>query len=189
MFFTEPFAIIISWFLEDGVEAGEIDSSTDLDFDLAFPPLLKRDMGQETLANQAMNISGVLSRRSWALRAGLDPDAEQEQIDIEGGPPVQQPGQPDPNRPRPNTGQPQLGQTNAIPKSVPDRNPRQNVKAESAVEEIEIPEKKKRGRKPKVVVVNVKGEGKMIKPFTLEYETRENEHESDDPIGESNQEG
>lgn len=91
--FSEPFSVIIDWFLIDGLEKGEIPNLVEeedgtvrpinLDYDIAYPPLLKRDLRQETEAWDIMHQSGIASLRTWSLAMGLDPDQERKFMEEE----------------------------------------------------------------------------------------------------------
>ena len=87
---AESFGEMIDFILESGVENGAIPAKTtidditgeetidfDLSYDIKFPPLLRRDLAQDTAAYKTMNDAYVMSRRTWGLNVGLDPDTEQ----------------------------------------------------------------------------------------------------------------
>lgn len=115
MVFSEGFSVIVEWVLQDAIEKGEISSSMDLTYDIAFPPLLRRDLGQETSAYEKMFDKKAISRRTWMLKAGLDPDKEMKLMEEETK-------LPDNLQPPDKT-----TKSNPTPKRVEDRSPRQNV--------------------------------------------------------------
>lgn len=113
------FTIVVDWALTDGLEMEEIpamveDREIDLDFDITFPPLIRRDITQENSAFQSMNEHRVMSRRTWALRMGLNPDSETKAIEEE-----------EANMPTPPKVTPK--DQNLAPKGVADRSPRAAV--------------------------------------------------------------
>lgn len=126
----EELADIVDWLIADGIEKGQIPADSDTEFDITFPPILRADTAKENNAYALMNEMGVISKRTWALKMGLDPDQEQEYIsdEILNAPtpapiPPAVPGQPVP------PGQPgQPGNVPNEPKRVQDRQPRQNNK-------------------------------------------------------------
>jgi len=137
--FIEVFSEIIDEVLADGIEKGIIpatkqsDSSSDdeeftdidLGYEIKYPPLIKRDLATDTSAHKTMNEAGVLSKRTWALLGGLNPDTEFTQIEDEGGPPKKEKTPADQEL----TADPTINHRKAIaPKSPADRRPRQNVK-------------------------------------------------------------
>ena len=92
--FTEVFEDAIDFIVECGIENGAIvvnkiiddvtgEEEYDLDYDIKFPPLLKRDLAQDTTAYKTMHDSGVISVRTWGLNFGFDPDMEQRQREQE----------------------------------------------------------------------------------------------------------
>lgn len=85
--FGEYLSTIVEWVIEDGISKQQIPSDADTDHEVTFPPLIRRDITQENTAYQSMYAFGVISKRSWALKMGFDPDAEQRIIEEEGGPP------------------------------------------------------------------------------------------------------
>lgn len=117
--YSEPFSEIISWCLEDGLDKGEIPDKVNdekglrainLDHEISYPPLLKRDFLSEVNAwERIVTVLGISSRRTAALALGLDPDQEKKLIDEEGGNRVPEP-----------TG----NGTKPVPKRVEDREPR-----------------------------------------------------------------
>lgn len=81
--FAEPISDIVTWFLEDGLEKGELDKGTDLDHDINFPPLLRRDLAQENAAYALMNERHALSLNDWAQAMGFDFDEQLKKIQNE----------------------------------------------------------------------------------------------------------
>lgn len=120
--FSEPFSDIITWFLEDGIRVGAIPREVvekdgtvrpiNLDFSISYPPLIKRDLRQETEAWEVMHSNGIVSKRTWALNMGLDPDEERKLIAEE-----QETKPPEASR----------SNTRRAPKRVEDRRPREDV--------------------------------------------------------------
>lgn len=92
--FGEAFATIVDWVLADGMERQVLPMRTsegrpiNLGLDVAFPPLLKRDLAQEVTAYAQLMELRAMSRRTVQLKMGLDPDQEQHLIDQEGPPPT-----------------------------------------------------------------------------------------------------
>jgi hypothetical protein len=120
--YSEPFSEIISWCLEDGLDKGEIPDTVNdekglrainLDHEISYPPLLKRDFLSEVNAWERMvTVLAVSSKRTASLALGLDPDQEKKLIDEEGGNQAPEP-----------TG----NGTKPVPKRVEDREPRDDV--------------------------------------------------------------
>ncbi len=87
--FGEAFATIVGWVLADAVERRMLPMTTgegkpvNLGIDVAFPPLLKRDLAQEVTAYAQLMGLRAMSRRTLQLKMGLDPDAEQVLLDQE----------------------------------------------------------------------------------------------------------
>jgi hypothetical protein len=147
----EQFAELVDWFILDGLLKEQFPSEVtdengirpvDLDFDITFPPILRRDVAQESAAYATLNERGVISKRTWALKMGLDPDLEQKYIDEEGGPSVS------------------VDKAKAPPKRVQDRNPRQNVQVGEGDEKIAT----------LAVVVKRKGRNNGDKSVNVEYQ-------------------
>ena len=94
--FGEAFTTIVDWVLADAVERRVLPMRTsegkpvNLGLDVAFPPLLKRDLAQEVTAYAQLMGLRAMSRRTLQLRMGLDPDQEQKLIDQEPPLPQQQ---------------------------------------------------------------------------------------------------
>lgn len=112
--FREPFIEMVEWILMSGVKAREIGQDIDLSFDISYPPLLKRDLRQDVEAWQIMHQEQISSRRTWQVNMGLNPDQEKKFLEEEGPPPIAK----------------QLA-IKPAPIGVADRQPRQNVRAES----------------------------------------------------------
>ena len=112
--FREPFTDMVEWLLGVGVAVRAIAQGVDLNFDISYPPLLKRDLRQEVEAWQIMNERQVASRRTWQVNMGLNPDQEKKFLDEEEPLPA----------PQPTAGKPAA-------KRVEDRQPRQNVRVEA----------------------------------------------------------
>lgn len=110
--YSEPFSEMIMWCLEDGLEQEMIPAEANLEHNLAYPPLLKRDLLNEVSAWEKMRDLRLASGRTASLNLGLDPDQEKEFLDEEGVPeePEEKPAKAD----RP-------------PKRVEDREPRDDV--------------------------------------------------------------
>mgnify|MGYP001608532835 FL=1 len=130
---AEHMTDLVMWVLEEGLSQGEIpetvvDDKTkrnrpiDLDFDIVFPPLIRRDVAQENNAYFQMYENRVISKRTWGLKMGLNPDMERkflrEEAEDEAENPLPLPPAP------PNGGN---GTRRPTPKRVEDRAPRQNV--------------------------------------------------------------
>jgi len=93
--YSEPFSEIILWCLNDGIEKGELPEIVNKDgdgssrpinteFEISYPPLLKRDLNAEVEAWQRMVVElGVSSKRTASLNLGLDPDQEKKLIEEE----------------------------------------------------------------------------------------------------------
>ena len=122
-FFGEDLEDIVDWVLMDGIKKKIIPKVVE-DEDgvrplnpnviISFPPLIRRDLGQENTAYESMHNNRVISRRTWGIKMGFDPDLENRLIADE-----------EENDPMPNT--PQNGNGKPTPKRVEDRQPRQNV--------------------------------------------------------------
>ena len=111
--FLEYISDVVAWVIEDGVEQGEIAVDADIDFDMTLPPLIRRDITQESTAYQLMNAAGALSKRTWMIKMGFDPDTEEKYIEDEGGPPTPSGGG--------------MKSPKVAPKRVEDRQPRSQV--------------------------------------------------------------
>lgn len=134
LFFAEYFTDIVDAVLLDGVEQGKIKAakteengeeslSVDLDFEIKYPPLIKRDLAQEVSAYQILNQMSALSVRTITLRVGENPDAEQAQIALE-----KEQGIGPQEPPKGLTSDPTINHRKAIaPKGPAERKPRQNV--------------------------------------------------------------
>lgn len=119
--YSEPFSEMITWCLEDGVRQGLIpatvtdeDGNTreiNLDHNIAYPPLLKRDLLNEVNAWEKMMALRISSGRTASLNLGLNPDQEGEFLDEEN------PDKPAGTRQKPKR----------VPKRVEDREPRDDV--------------------------------------------------------------
>ena len=121
-YFIEHLADIVEWLLMDGVEQGEIPSQVkdedsgemrpiSLDFDMTFPPIIRRDLVQENGAYMAMYEHEQLSGTSWAGKMGFDSDREQKLITDEKARGI-------------GVNRGQQGQSEPPPKRVEDREPR-----------------------------------------------------------------
>lgn len=108
--YSEVFSQIIKWALDDGVEKGEIPAAANLDHDISYPPLLKRDLLNEVNAWEKMIDLQLSSRRTASLNLGIDPDQEKKMMAEETPLPIIKPKRPD-----------------TVPKRVEDRKPRDNV--------------------------------------------------------------
>jgi hypothetical protein len=150
-FIREPLEDIVGWILEDGIEAGEISQDTDLDCDLSFPPIISREIGTETTANDLMYQARVLSKRSYQLRAGLNPDDEEENMETE-DPPVQVQKKSD---------------TQGVPKIPGEQGPRKQVTGSETVEKPTV--------EKQAEIVLVKGHGTLVKQkkVLVTYQTKE----------------
>ena len=107
--YTEPFSTLIDWCLQAGIEQGMIPNNADLEHEIAYPPLLKRDLLNEVNAWEKMMGLQIASPRTASLNLGLDPDQEKEFISED--PPVV-------------TTKKQIA---TVPKRVEDRKPRDQV--------------------------------------------------------------
>lgn len=116
--YQEAFSVFVLWHLEDGVSKKIIPQDADMGFTISFPPMLSRDLRQETEAWERMNEKGVVSRRTWALRVGLNPDQERRFIEEEG----ELPQEPEPTGNGRND-----KKTKPAVKRVEDRRPREQV--------------------------------------------------------------
>ncbi|MDP3771334.1 MAG: phage portal protein, partial [bacterium] len=93
--YGEAFTTIVDWVLADAMARRVLPLRTskgkpvNLGIDVAFPPLLKRDLAQEVTAYAQLVGLQAMSRRTLQLRMGLDPDQEQKLIDEEGPLPIQ----------------------------------------------------------------------------------------------------
>jgi hypothetical protein len=123
MLLSEPFGVIVSWVIDDGISHEAIPSEisangeqrpVNRNFDINFPPLLRRDIGQENNAFESMNDHGVVSRRTWGINMGLDPDKERTFLEEEAESTTSVPARIRSERDR-------------APRRVEDRQPRQNV--------------------------------------------------------------
>lgn len=135
-FFAEPFSDIVEAVLLDGIaqgrihavkiiDAGEEEYDTDLNFEIKYPPLIKRDLANEVMAYKTLNEMGSMSVRTITLRVGENPDAEQAQIALER---QQGTGPQDPSPTPPLVADPTTNHRKTIaPKTPADRRPRQNV--------------------------------------------------------------
>lgn len=112
LFFGEHISTIVYWVLVDGIHKEQIPSGAEIDHEINFPPLIRRDMSAESVAYKTMHEDGVISKRSWALRMGFNPDEEERLIQEEGGPPQVKPTR---------------SPTPAVAKDPSQRKPRQNV--------------------------------------------------------------
>lgn len=110
--YTEPFSTLIDWCLEEGIAQGVIPATADLEHEIAYPPLLKRDLLNEVSAWEKMMSLGIATGRTASLNLGLDPDQEQEIRDEED---------------IPNTPPEKPKKTTLPPKRVEDRKPRDQV--------------------------------------------------------------
>ena len=110
-YIVESIAEIVDWILEDGVTKEAIPQDAKLGYAIGFPPLLKRDIQQETAAYHIMWEDGVISIPSWRMKMGLNNDKEQKLIDANGGPPFEKLAK--------------MKKPKLAPKRVDDRNPRQ----------------------------------------------------------------
>lgn len=155
MFISESMSEIVMWCLMDGVERGEIPKDANLEFDISFPPLLRRDMGQELGVYVQLNERGIMSRHSIQKKAGLDPDEENKLLEDE-GPPIM----------------PKSGAAEPPPKRVEDRNPRQK-QVTGSTETVTKEEEKKEQKKTLLVKVKKKKELPHESPrnFEVDIET------------------
>ena len=120
-FFLEYFADIIAWVLEDGVEQSAIPVDANLDFDITFPPFIRRDMAQENTAYQIMWESGIISSTTWAAKMGFDSDKEQRLREEEKSKGIIPP------MPTPTSPAGGVPPSKRAPKRVEDRQPRSQV--------------------------------------------------------------
>lgn len=120
--YSELFSNIVKWCLKDGIEKGVIPATVNdeknggerevnLDHDISYPPLLKRDLLNEVNAWEKMIDLQLSSRRTASLNLGIDPDQENKMMADETPLPTTKPKRPA-----------------TVPKRVEDRNPRANVK-------------------------------------------------------------
>ena len=119
--YTEPFSILLDWCLADGLEqeiipatvmGEEGERAVNLEHEIAYPPLLRRDLLNEVNAWEKMMALQIASGRTASLNLGLDPDQEKEfrsEEQIPGTPPKK------PKSPAP------------VPKRAEDRKPRDQV--------------------------------------------------------------
>ena len=147
-FLSEYIYSIVLAAIEDGIEQGRINAKVtegedgektydiDTDFEVRFPPMLKRDLAQETNAYKVLNEMGVMSKRTVALLSGLNPDQEFEQLEEEKkngqGPVVQQKtnGLANGTANGALSTDPTISHRKALaPKTPAERKPRQNVAA------------------------------------------------------------
>jgi hypothetical protein len=131
MFVAESISDIVTWYLEDGIQRGEISKDININFSISFPPLLRRDVGQEVGAYIQLYDRKIMSGHSVQVKTGLDPDEEDKLLEIQGPPFI-------PNKMGTGDGAP--------PKRVEDRQPRQ-TKVTGSGESIPIditPEVKKK---------------------------------------------
>lgn len=88
-FLSEVLSEIVDWVLVDGLEKGKIpqlvdDKETnerrpvDIEYDIVFPPIIRRDFSQDTNGYVNLKNMGVISDTSIALQMGLNPDRERE---------------------------------------------------------------------------------------------------------------
>ena len=120
--YSEPFSEMIMWCLVDGFEKGVLpETVTDeengtrainLDHEISYPPLLKRDLLNEVGAWEKMITMAISSKRTASLGLGLDPDQEKKLIEEEG------------ETPEPED---KLKKVKPVPKRVEDREPRDDV--------------------------------------------------------------
>ncbi len=134
MFFAEYFTDIVDMVLQEGLRQGKIKATKtveddeesydiDLDFEIKYPPLIKRDLAQEVSAYSELNKLNALSVRTITLRVGENPDAEQAQLELERKQGI---GPQEP--PEKLTADPTVNHRKAIaPKTPAERRPRQNV--------------------------------------------------------------
>ena len=136
--FAEPLSDIVESVILDGMEQGKIpakriSSATDdevefdinTDFEIKYPPLIKRDLAQEVSAYKTLNDMRALSLRTITLRIGEDPDAERMQIEEEDSQGLTPPAPK--NTPAPVVDNTVNHRKAIAPKGPAERKPRQNV--------------------------------------------------------------
>jgi len=99
--YYDLFAIVIA----NKIKYGGLPNSTSLECDVVFQPLIHQDMKKEDDAFSIEYDKGVLSRKTWQLKRGLDPETEKANREDEMGddaymtPPGTPPGTPVPEEP------------------------------------------------------------------------------------------
>ena len=161
---AEGIVEIIDWILSDGMEKGEIDDRANLDYEVGFPPLLKRDLAQETAAYKIMYNNNVISRATWQIKAGLNPDGEDRKIEDDEFPQTDK----STKVPQPKTEQP--------PKRVDDRNPRQTTVGNEKKKQIRLKLLPKDTKEKDIT------DG-ALRNYEVEYEIIQPEREADLPGG------
>lgn len=156
---VEGIVEIIDWILLDGVDKGEILATADIEYEVGFPPLLKRDMAQETAAYEVMHSNRVISRATWQIKSGLDPDAEDRKTEEDDLSLMNKP----PEVPEPKTSEP------PSKKRVDDRKPRQTTAGNESKKKkvlIKLPTLKEIARKAK----EEEAANETFQNITMEYE-------------------
>ncbi len=82
-FFEEPVLEIYDWVVSDSQDPDSIDLGKEIEAKAVYPPLIARNLKEETDANSVMNAAGILSKATWAAQNGLNYDKEREQIEKE----------------------------------------------------------------------------------------------------------
>jgi hypothetical protein len=78
-FYQELYATIIL----AGIEFGDLPKGTSTECDVEFPPMVHADIKQENEAYEIMNTNRVMSRKTWQLKQGLEPEIEKANIEQE----------------------------------------------------------------------------------------------------------
>jgi hypothetical protein len=66
-----------------GIEYGDLPKDTSTECDVEFPPMVHADIKQENEAYEIMNTNRVMSRKTWQLKQGLEPEIEKAYIEEE----------------------------------------------------------------------------------------------------------
>ena len=168
---VEGIVEIIDWILLDGINKNEIAAEADIEYEVGFPPLLKRDMAQETAAYEVMHANRVISRATWQIKSGLDPDAEDRKTEEDSLSLMNKPSE----VPEPKISEP------PSKKRVDDRNPRQTTAGnESQKKKIRL---KLLPLKEMVKKSTEEDNNETLRNYEMEYEVIRPE-QSTDPSGE-----
>jgi len=111
-FYEEMFATVIL----AGIEEGDLPKSTSTECDVEFPPMIHADIKQENEAYQIMNTNRVMSRKTWQLKQGLDPEVEKANIEEEQSDEIYPP--PEEEEEEPGTGADEPGATGNLLRAI-----------------------------------------------------------------------
>jgi hypothetical protein len=78
-FYQEMYATVIL----AGMEYGDLPNDTSTECDVEFPPMIHADIKEENEAYQIMNLNRIMSKKTWMLKQGLDPESEKSNFEDE----------------------------------------------------------------------------------------------------------